>query len=90
MADRQSSTRCTSRAQQRIRRGAIGYPNDFLDGNAAKALPRDALVEITGKLRHDRWQDQATKAWRGKIHIAVEPGEGSVRSKGLATAGEAA
>jgi single-stranded DNA-binding protein len=62
---------------------------DVHDGKAAtaaKALPKDALVEITGKLRHDRWQDQAAKAWRGKIYIAVEPGEGTVRSKGLATA----
>ena len=57
---------------------------DVHDGKAAtaaKALPKDALVEITGKLRHDRWQDQATKAWRGKIYIAVEPGEGSVERR---------
>ena len=66
---------------------------DVHDGKAAtaaKTLPKDALIEITGKLRHDRWQDQATKAWRGKIYIAVEPGEGSVRSKGLAATAEAA
>jgi hypothetical protein len=62
---------------------------DVHDGKAAtaaKALPKDALVEITGKLRHDRWQDQPPKALRGKIYIAVEPGEGTLRSQGFATA----
>ncbi len=66
---------------------------DVHDGKAAaaaRALPEDALVEITGKLRHNRWQDQATKAWRGEIYIAVEPGDGSVRSRGLAATAEAA
>lgn len=66
---------------------------DVHDGKAAtaaKALPKHALVEITGKLRHDCWQDQAAKAWRGKIYIGADPGEGSVRSKGLAATAEAA
>ena len=66
---------------------------DVHDGEtatAAKALPKDARVDITGKRRHDCWQDQAAKAWRGKISIAVEPGEGSVRSKGLVATAEAA
>lgn len=44
----------------------------------------EVIVERTGKLRHDRWKDKATSRWTGKVFIAIDPGEGSVRSKGLA------
>jgi single-stranded DNA-binding protein len=53
---------------------------------AAKALPKDALVEATGKLRHDRWKDKETNRWTGKVFIAIDPGEGAIRSKGMSTA----
>ena len=53
-------------------------------GAAAKALPAGALVEINGKLRHDRWKDKQTQRWTGKVFIAVDPGEGTIRSKGMA------
>lgn len=51
---------------------------------AAKAMRADVLVEVTGKLRHDRWKDKTTSRWTGKVFIAIDPGEGSVRSKGMA------
>jgi single-stranded DNA-binding protein len=53
-------------------------------GVIARDLPEDALVEVTGKLRHDRWKDKDTGRWVGKVYIAVEPGGGTVRSKGMA------
>ena len=46
------------------------------------------IVEVTGKLRHDRWKDKATGRWTGKVFIAVDPGEGAVRSKGIAQTAE--
>ncbi|WP_135213202.1 hypothetical protein [Vitreimonas flagellata] len=52
----------------------------------AKAIPEGALVEVTGSLRHDRWRDLETKEYRGKIYVAIEPSEGTVRSKGMAEA----
>lgn len=58
--------------------------NDPKAAAAAKAMKKDVMVEVTGKLRHDRWQHKDTKAWTGKIYIAVDPGEGTVRSKGMA------
>ncbi len=64
--------------------------NDGKAATAAKSMKKDVIVEVTGKLRHDRWQDQMTKAWRGKIFVAVDPGEGAVRSKGMAPDTEAA
>lgn len=51
---------------------------------AAKAMRKDVLVEVTGKLRHDRWKSRATGQWTGKVFVAIDPGEGSVRSKGIA------
>ena len=57
---------------------------------AAKAMRADVMVEITGKLRHDRWQDKTTKRWTGKVYVVIDPGEGSVRSKGMAETAEAA
>lgn len=54
-------------------------------GVVARALPENALVEVTGKLRHDRWKDKDTGRWVGKVYIAVEPGGGTVRSKGMAS-----
>jgi single-strand DNA-binding protein len=56
---------------------------------AAKAMRADVLVEVTGKLRHDRWKDKTTSRWTGKVFIAIDPGEGSVRSKGMAQTSEA-
>jgi single-stranded DNA-binding protein len=52
---------------------------------AAKAMKKDVIVEVTGKLRHDRWKDKATNRWTGKVFIAIEPGEGTLRSKGVAS-----
>jgi len=54
-------------------------------GAVAKGLPENALVEVTGKLRHDRWKDKESGRWVGKVLIAVEPGGGTVRSKGMAS-----
>ena len=42
-------------------------------GAAAKALPAGALVEINGKLRHDRWKDKQSQRWTGKVFIAIDP-----------------
>ncbi len=56
---------------------------------AARALPKDALVEVTGTLRHDRWKDKATSRWVGKVYISVEPGTGTIRSKGMAPGSKA-
>lgn len=53
-------------------------------GAVARSLPENALVEVTGKLRHDRWKDKESGRWIGKVLIAVEPGAGTVRSKGMA------
>jgi single-stranded DNA-binding protein len=60
--------------------------NDGKAATAAKAMKQGVIVEVTGKLRHDRWKDKATNRWTGKVFIAVDPGEGSVRSKGMAQA----
>jgi len=48
------------------------------------------IAEITGQLRHDRWKDKASGKWTGKVFVAVDPGEGHVRSKGMAETAEAA
>lgn len=52
---------------------------------AAKAMKAGVLAEITGVLRHDRWKDKASGAWRGKVFVAIDPGQGTVRSKGMTT-----
>ncbi|MGE3866559.1 MAG: hypothetical protein AB7G04_06555 [Hyphomonadaceae bacterium] len=57
-------------------------------GASAKAIPAGALVEIVGKLRHDRWKDKESGRWIGKVYIAIDPGAGTVRSKGLAHGAE--
>jgi single-stranded DNA-binding protein len=57
--------------------------NDGKAATAAKAMKKDVIAEVSGKLRHDRWKDKATSRWTGKVFIAIDPGEGSVRSKGL-------
>lgn len=57
---------------------------------AARAMRKDVLVEVTGQLRHDRWKSKVTGQWTGKVFVAIDPGEGSVRSKGIAPADEAA
>lgn len=53
-------------------------------GAAAKAFAKDVIVEVHGKLRHDRWKDAETKRWTGKVYVAIDPAEGTVRSKGIA------
>ena len=58
--------------------------NDGKAASAAKAMKKDVIVEVTGKLRHDRWKDKGTGRWTGKVFIVVDPGEGAIRSKGLA------
>jgi single-strand DNA-binding protein len=58
--------------------------NDGKAATAAKAMKKDVIVEVTGKLRHDRWKDKGTGRWTGKVFVAVDPAEGSVRSKGIA------
>lgn len=57
---------------------------------AAKSMKAGVLAEITGVLRHDRWKDKASGAWRGKVFVAVDPGEGKVKSLGMAEAAHAA
>lgn len=47
-------------------------------------MKKNVIVEVTGKLRHDRWKDKASNRWTGKVFIAIDPGEGTVRSKGIA------
>lgn len=58
--------------------------NDGKAAQAAKAMKQDTLVEVTGKLRHDRWRHKDTKTWVGKVFIAVDPADGAIRSKGVA------
>jgi len=58
-------------------------------GALAKAMQAGVIVEITGQLRHDRWKDKDGK-WTGKVFIAVDPGQGQVRSKGMAETADAA
>ena len=47
-------------------------------------MKKDVIVEVTGQLRHDRWKDKATSRWTGKVFIAIDPGAGTLRSKGMA------
>ena len=60
--------------------------NDGKAAAAAKQMKQGVIAEVAGKLRHDRWKDKASGRWTGKIFIAVDPGEGNVRSKGVAIA----
>lgn len=62
--------------------------NDAKAALAAKAMRKDVLVEVTGKLRHDRWKHKETNAWTGKVFVAIDPGDGGVRSKGMAPGAE--
>ncbi|GAM97382.1 hypothetical protein U91I_01008 [alpha proteobacterium U9-1i] len=64
--------------------------NDPKAQTAAKAMRKDVLVEVSGKLRHDRWKSKVTGQWTGKVFIALDPGEGNIRSKGVATEAERA
>jgi single-stranded DNA-binding protein len=64
--------------------------NDGKASVAAKALKKGVIAEITGKLRHDRWKDKGTGRWTGKVFIAIDPGEGAIRSQGVADASAAA
>ena len=60
--------------------------NDGKASVTAKALKKGITAEVSGKLRHDRWKDKGTGRWTGKVFVAVDPGDGSVRSKGMAPA----
>jgi single-stranded DNA-binding protein len=62
--------------------------NDPKAAITARAMRKDVIAEVSGKLRHDRWKDKASGRWTGKVFIAIDPGEGSVRSKGMADAQE--
>lgn len=59
--------------------------NDPKAQAAAKAMKKNVIVEVTGKLRHDRWKDKASNRWTGKVFVAIDPGEGTLRSKGIAS-----
>jgi single-stranded DNA-binding protein len=59
--------------------------NDPKAASAAKAMRQDVIAEVTGKLRHDRWKDKASGRWTGKVYVAIDPGDGTVRSKGVAS-----
>jgi len=50
----------------------------------AKAMQADVLAEVVGVLRHDRWKDKTTSQWTGKVYVAIDPGAGTLRSKGMA------
>ncbi|MBY0566022.1 MAG: single-stranded DNA-binding protein [Hyphomonadaceae bacterium] len=58
--------------------------NDPKAAATAKAMRKDVIAEVSGKLRHDRWKDKGTGRWTGKVFIAIDPGEGTLRSKGIA------
>ncbi len=53
---------------------------------AASATPMRAgvLAEVNGVLRHDRWKDKKNGQWTGKVYVAIDPGAGALRSKGMA------
>jgi hypothetical protein len=51
---------------------------------AAKAMQAGVLAEVVGVLRHDRWKAKTTNQWTGKVYIAIDPGAGTLRSKGIA------
>ena len=50
----------------------------------AKAMQVGVLVEATGVLRHDRWKDKQSAKWLGKVFVAIDPGAGALKSKGIA------
>jgi len=51
---------------------------------AAKAMRKDVIAEVTGALRHDRWKDKGTGRWTGKVFVAIDPAEGKLKSLGMA------
>ena len=57
---------------------------------SAKAMRAGVIADISGQLRHDRWKDKASGKWTGKVFVAVDPGEGHVRSKGVASGADQA
>lgn len=56
--------------------------NDGKASVTAKAMKKGVIAEVSGKLRHDRWKDKGTGRWTGKVFVAVDPGEGAVKSLG--------
>ncbi len=55
----------------------------------AKAMGPDVIAEVQGELRHDRWKAKDTGQWIGKVYVAVDPGQGVLRSQGKAAASDA-
>ena len=56
---------------------------------SAKAMRAGVIADISGQLRHDRWKDKGTGRWTGKVFVAVDPGEGAIKSLGKASAAAA-
>lgn len=50
---------------------------------AAKAMKTGVIAEISGVLRHDRWKSKTNGEWTGRIYVAIDPGLGTIRSKGM-------
>ncbi|MBX3430008.1 MAG: hypothetical protein KF779_10530 [Hyphomonadaceae bacterium] len=50
----------------------------------ARAMKAGVIAEVVGVLRHDRWKAKGTGQWTGKVFVAIDPGEGTVRSRGMA------
>jgi single-stranded DNA-binding protein len=51
---------------------------------AAKAMRKGVLAEVTGVLRHDRWKHKETGKWVGKVFVAIDPAQGKIKSLGMA------
>jgi len=49
-------------------------------------LPSGEAVTNIRVATTDRWKDKGTGRWTGKVFVAIDPGEGSLRSKGIASA----
>jgi len=64
--------------------------NDGKAASAAKAMTKGVTAEVSGKLRHDRWKDKGTGRWTGKVFVAIDPGEGAIKSLGKSSAAAAA
>lgn len=64
--------------------------NDGKAATVAKAMRKGVVVEVAGKLRHDRWKEKTSGRWTGKVFIAVDPDDGVIRSLGLAEDAERA
>ena len=54
------------------------------------APQHEAEARRGGVLRHDRWKDKATGRWIGKVFVAIDPAQGTVKSLGMADTAAAA